>query len=413
MIDEDVLTELVRDVGEWVAVPAGGPDRVLARRAELTHDPVGVPRVRTGAVGFVRRHPTLLTAGMALAVVVALTVGLSGRRHRASQHNSASHALAAPPPTTPATTGPTPNGGQLSAGASSPTPAAGGAVGAGATGGPGTGGGTGGGTGAQAGASSSSAASSPAPAGATPGVPAVAAKVIKTGEVDVVVAKGRLSTSVDQLTAATAGLGGYVASTKTSEGGDATTQTSEGGDAPTPTGDLSLRVPAAQFETLLTRVRALGTPTSVTTSGQDVTSQYVDLQARITALGASRQRYLEILARANTVGDILAVQQQLDGIQTQLEQLQGQLNLLGDQTAYATLAVHLSEPPLPTQPGALDPAPPRRGLSAAWAHARHNFAHGAESVVAASGGIAIFALCAALLGLAARLGWAIVRRRLV
>ena len=58
--------------------------------------------------------------------------------------------------------------------------------------------------------------------------------------------------------------------------------------------------------------------------------QYVDLQSRITALQDSRQQYLTILAKATTVGDVLAVQEQLDGIQSQIEQLQGQLQVLSE-----------------------------------------------------------------------------------
>ena len=46
-----------------------------------------------------------------------------------------------------------------------------------------------------------------------------------------------------------------------------------------------------------------------------MTGQYVDLQARLTALEDSRQQYLTILAKATSIGDILSVQEQLDSIQ--------------------------------------------------------------------------------------------------
>ena len=74
--------------------------------------------------------------------------------------------------------------------------------------------------------------------------------------------------------------------------------------------------------------RPSGKTTKLTTKATDVTGQYVDLQSRIAALEASRQQYLTIMAKATTVGDVLAVQAQLDTIQSQIEQLQGQLQVL-------------------------------------------------------------------------------------
>jgi hypothetical protein len=221
----------------------------------------------------------------------------------------------------------------------------------------------------------------PAVAASAPPVATVATKVIKTGTIELQVAASALSPIVDKITSTTALLGGYMSSATTTEGGA------------TPTADLTARVPAAQFETLLSRVRALGHTVSVTSAGQDVTGTYVDLQARITAAEASREQYLTILTRASAIGDVLAVQQQIDTIQSELEQLQGQLNVLQDQTSYGTLTIHLDEPAAPAPKIS---APPT-GLSLAWAHARHSFTHGAESVIAATGGVAIFLVCVALL----------------
>jgi hypothetical protein len=214
------------------------------------------------------------------------------------------------------------------------------------------------------------------------------------------VGRGTLSPIVDQLDSLTAGLGGYVADTKTTEGGDA------------PSAELTLRVPASQFESLLTRTRGLGKPTAITTSGQDVTAAYVDLDARIQALQATRTQFLQILAKASAIGDILAVEQQLSGVQTQIEQLQGQQRVLDDQTSFAALSVHIGEQPAHGSAVATPPKPPS-GLSKAWTHARHSFSHGFEAVIAASGGLAIFVLCAAGLLFAVRLAWPVIRRRLV
>jgi hypothetical protein len=226
-------------------------------------------------------------------------------------------------------------------------------------------------------------------------------RVVKTGTVTLVVSKGRLSATVDELTNTVSGLGGFVTDAKSAEGGDS------------PTGDLTLRVPAASFETLLARVRAFGRPISITTSGQDVTAEYVDLDARIHSLQATRDQFLQLLSKATQIGDILNVEQQLSGLQTQIEQLQGQQRLLGDQSSFGTLAVHLSETSPSLLPAPVGPLKGPSGWSTAWSHARRSFTRGIQSVISASGGVAIFLVVLALIGLVARALWAVIRRRLV
>jgi len=216
-----------------------------------------------------------------------------------------------------------------------------------------------------------------------------------------VVSKGRLSAAVDELTNTVAGLGGFVTDAKSAEGGES------------PTGDLTLRVPAASFEALLARVRSLGKPTSVTTSGQDVTAQYVDLDARIHSLQATRDQFLQLLSKATQIGDILNVEQQLSGLQTQIEQLQGQQRLLNDQSSFGTVAVHLSEASPSLIPAPVGPLKGPSGWSTAWSHARRSFTRGIQSVISASGGVAIFLVVVALIAGAGRLLWAVIRRRLV
>jgi len=172
-------------------------------------------------------------------------------------------------------------------------------------------------------------------------------------------------------------------------------------------GQLVLQVPQPQFGALLDQVQKVAKVTSVSSTSTDVTGQYVDLQARITALEASRQQYLTILAKATSIGDILSVQGQLDAIQSQIEQLQGQLNLLDSQTTYATLTVSLSEsgkPPLPS-PG------PRSGLSAAWSGAVGGFVAGVEWLIRIAGRTLFVLLLVLALVLLGRLAWREYRRR--
>jgi hypothetical protein len=237
------------------------------------------------------------------------------------------------------------------------------------------------------------------PGGGTASVPPLPSQVIQTGSVSVRVARGDLQTSLDRLGSLATGLGGFVQSS------------SSQGSGKTATGSATLRVPTAQFDQLLAQVKQLGRTLAVTTSGQDVTAQDVDLSAQIQALQATRTQYLQILAKAESIADILSVEEQITPVESQIEQLQGQQQVLENQATYGTLAVDLSETPAKKTP------PPKpattSGFTRAWTHARHSFTHGLESVVSALGGIAVFALCALALGIVAGVGWRVLRRRLV
>ena len=238
---------------------------------------------------------------------------------------------------------------------------------------------------------------SPAAAGAGTAVPAPAdsAKVIKNGTLEVRVAKGAVTESVNRLTALATGLGGYISESRT------TANEASGSQA---SATVSVRVPAAAFEQLLADASKLGAVRSTSTSGQDVTAQFTDIDAQLQALNQTRDQFLLVLGEAKNVGDILAVQDRITQVQTQIDQLNGQKKLLTDQTSYGTLSVTLLEP------GATVAAPPVNddgGLGDAWREARDHFTDGVESIVAASGTIALVALCGGVLLLGA---WLVYRR---
>jgi len=231
-------------------------------------------------------------------------------------------------------------------------------------------------------------------------VPALPAQVIETGSLSLVVATGTISNVVARLTSLVVGLDGYV-------------QNSNASLIAPPTASLTLRVPVANFEQLVNQAGTYGKVTSLTTSGQDVTAQSVNLAAQIQAIEASINQYLQILTKAETIPDILSVEQQIDGLQSQLNQLQGQQKVLNDQTSYSTLSVTLSQPRRrprclrPYLPSRTRAACPRRGPTPAAASPWF------ESVVSASGGILVFLICVGVLSLIGWLGWRVARRRLV
>lgn len=220
-------------------------------------------------------------------------------------------------------------------------------------------------------------------------------RVIRTARLDLEVGKGRFGDALDRLTALAVDRGGFVAQAETSEGDAA------------PSGTVTLRIPGAELDAVITQVRMLGRILSVSTRGEDVTAQYSDIEARLRGLTASRDQILTVLSKAGSVGEILAVQERLNAVQVQIEQLQGQQKLLDDQTTLGTVAVHLSEP------GGARPNGPKTGLAGAWEDARHGFTRGLEAIVSGSGTALLLALSLAAVAFAGRGAWHLARRRLV
>jgi hypothetical protein len=149
---------------------------------------------------------------------------------------------------------------------------------------------------------------------------------------------------------------------------------------------------------------------AATTSGRDVTAEYTDLEAQLRTLRAARDRFLEVLSDARTIGDILTVQQRVDEVTGQIDRLEGQRALLQAQSDSATLEVVVTEADDPVV-DATDQ--PDDGLGQAFRDAWNGFTSGVEALVAASGRAVLVLLCLGALLLVARVGWRASRRRLV
>jgi hypothetical protein len=109
-------------------------------------------------------------------------------------------------------------------------------------------------------------------------------------------------------------------------------------------GSVVIRVPATEFETTLTDAKAIGTVRTASTQGRDVTEEYVDLQAQKTSYQNQLAQYNEIMKKAVNVEDIIAIQQQIDRVQTELNRLEGRLKYLDNQVDFSTITITLQEP---------------------------------------------------------------------
>lgn len=113
-------------------------------------------------------------------------------------------------------------------------------------------------------------------------------------------------------------------------------------DTSAPYFTVTFRVPAASFDAAVLALRAEGTVLSEQISTYEVTMQLVDLEARLRNLRASETALLELMARATTVSDVLAVQTQLTAIRSDIESYDAQRAALADQVAMTTIAVTIS-----------------------------------------------------------------------
>src|SRR5437667_10863344 len=135
----------------------------------------------------------------------------------------------------------------------------------------------------------------------------------------------------DRAQAIASGLGGDVLNLTQSGSGD------------TRSASLTIRVPSSRFADALQQLRTLeGEVQTSGVSAQDVTDQFVDLQARVAAKQAEEQRYIAILNRANTIDEILKVDASLSNVRTQIEQLTGQINSIKQRTDYSTISMSIS-----------------------------------------------------------------------
>lgn len=165
-------------------------------------------------------------------------------------------------------------------------------------------------------------------------------------------------------------------------------------------GVISFMVPAAKFDDTIDQLSRLGKVQNEHISGNDVSAQYVDLQARLGNMEAQRNAMLALLGRAQTVSDIIAVQNQLGQITQQIEQLKGQIAYIEHNTTYSTVSVNILEAGAPAQTTSVD----SWGFASALANAAHNFVTTINYIITGLGAIGPIVI---LLGL----GYLLWRRR--
>ena len=160
-----------------------------------------------------------------------------------------------------------------------------------------------------------------------------------------------------------------------------------------------LRVPAARVTELMNSLAGLGTVTSRSSGSDDITSQYIDIQARLKVLRAEEQQLVGFLKKATNIKDMLAVQEQLRTVRTEIEQYEGQQRYMDNATSLATVNAQLVQ----TTDAFVAP----RGFGLAFLQSLARFGHGLAAFWTWFGGSVVFIAFYGLLIWA--LAWIILR----
>jgi PKD repeat protein len=154
--------------------------------------------------------------------------------------------------------------------------------------------------------------------------------VIRTAYLTLVV--DDVSTALAQITSLAAANGGYVVNSNIQE------------DQNRLYANVSFRVDAKKFNDIIQTLRNMAVDVkSETTSGEDVTSQYVDLTSQLRNLEASEAQLLELMKQAGKVDEILEVQRELTNTRGQIEQIKGQMQYLEQSSDLALINASLEQ----------------------------------------------------------------------
>ncbi len=161
-------------------------------------------------------------------------------------------------------------------------------------------------------------------------------KIERAGRIGLVVPDGEFGKSDDRVAAIASANGGFVFSSSIQ------------GDRQ---GTMVLRIPARRLDAVMSELRNMATRVeSESTTGNDVTAQFVDLRARERILKVRRTVLLRLQDNATNLADTLRLEDQLDAVQLKIEQIQGQVAFINNQVAQATLRVSMREQDVTSAP---------------------------------------------------------------
>lgn len=106
---------------------------------------------------------------------------------------------------------------------------------------------------------------------------------------------------------------------------------------------LILRVPVADFETFVKKINELGKISKSEIRGEDITDSYEDIALQLESKLQLRERYTSILRQATTVGDLIALEKELERINLEIQRLEGMKSASEKKVQYITVTVDIEK----------------------------------------------------------------------
>lgn len=106
---------------------------------------------------------------------------------------------------------------------------------------------------------------------------------------------------------------------------------------------LTLRIPADKLDSFITHVDEVSNVISRQESVEDVTLRYVDLESHKKMLEQEQERLLALMEKAETIEDIIALENRLTEVRYQLESMEAQLRSMDNQVNYSTVYLYINE----------------------------------------------------------------------
>jgi hypothetical protein len=153
--------------------------------------------------------------------------------------------------------------------------------------------------------------------------------IVRTGRLSVV--SNDVRKSVGDMSSYVVGIGGFVVSSNVQGTND------------NPSATLEVRVPVDKFQESVDKAKTAGLRvTSESLTGEDVTEDFVDTQARIKNLQASEMQFSEIMKKAQKISDVLEVQQQLERVRGDIDVAQGHAQYLEKSAKMSSITIYFA-----------------------------------------------------------------------
>ena len=145
--------------------------------------------------------------------------------------------------------------------------------------------------------------------------------------------------TIEGLNAMIAEYGAYTESSSISNGNYASVQAGKYSRS----ASYTIRVPASNFDALMNNLSSLGNVPSSHVYSENVSSQYYDTAARLKTYQAQEQRLIELLDMAETVSDVIEIENELTEVRYRIESLQTTLKSWDSRVAYSTVSLSVKE----------------------------------------------------------------------